>query len=267
MSLVSIIMPVYNTEKFLRDAIDSVLGQTHQEWELLIVNDGSTDGSAQIVGDYDDSRIKYFEQKNRGVSAARNVGLSKMRGDYFCFLDADDMFTKDSLSSRLSKFENPEIDFVDGVIRSYDEGMNNEMGEFTPTHNGSPLPQLLKLSPSCFFGITWMIRRHGNMAYVFDEDMSHAEDLWFFMELASKKAGFYSFVTNTIYCRREVSGSAMSNLDKLALGYSQLLKKVRKSGIANSGEVSSLKSKIRSILIKSAVSRFRFDIVFKQLIS
>ncbi|MEO9473982.1 MAG: glycosyltransferase family 2 protein [Cyclobacteriaceae bacterium] len=267
MSLVSIIMPVYNTEKFLREAIDSVLDQTYQEWELLIVNDGSTDASAEIIGSYDDSRIRYFEQENMGVSAARNVGLSNMGGDYFCFLDADDMFTKDSLSSRLSKFENPEIDFVDGVIISYDEQMKNKAGEFTPTHNGSPLPQLLMLSSSCFFGITWMIRRDRSMDYIFDEGMSHAEDLWFFIELASRKMGFYSFVPNPIYYRREVSGSAMSDLDKLALGYNQLLNKVREAGIANSGEVSSLKSKIRSVMIKSAMTRFRLDIVFKQLIS
>ncbi|MEP0368883.1 MAG: glycosyltransferase family 2 protein [Cyclobacteriaceae bacterium] len=267
MSLVSVIMPVYNTEKFLRDAIDSVIGQTHQEWELLIVNDGSTDGSAQIVDDYDDSRIKYFEQENKGVSTARNVGLSKMSGDYFCFLDADDMLSRDSLSSRLSKFENPEVAFVDGVIRSYDEQMKNEVGEFKPTYTGYPLSQLLKLSSSCFFGITWMIRRDSDMDYIFDEKMSHAEDLWFFIQLASRKLASYSFVNEPIYYRREVSGSAMSNLDKLATGYYQLLNKVREAGIANPEELATLKSKIRSVLIKSAIYRLRFDIVFKQLIS
>ena len=84
-ALVSILMPVYNAEAFISEAITSVIRQSHKNWELLIVNDGSTDRSKNIIHSFPDKRIQYFEQQNRGVSVARNVGLKNMKGDYFCF--------------------------------------------------------------------------------------------------------------------------------------------------------------------------------------
>lgn len=94
MKKVSIIMPVYNCEKYLVESLDSVLHQTLQEWELLCVNDGSDDDSLEILEHYQskDNRIKIFTQPNQGAGAARNLGLQYAKGEYIAFLDADDYY-------------------------------------------------------------------------------------------------------------------------------------------------------------------------------
>ena len=89
---ISIILPVYNVEKYLPECLDSVLAQTFQDWEVICVNDGSPDNCGKILNEYapKDSRIKIITQKNQGVSVARNNGLKLAKGDYVCFLDSDD---------------------------------------------------------------------------------------------------------------------------------------------------------------------------------
>ncbi|MCD6327435.1 glycosyltransferase, partial [bacterium] len=89
--IVSIIIPVYNDEKHVADAIESALAQTLKEVEVIVVDDGSTDGTAQVLTQYE-GRIKIVRQENRGVSAFRNAGLHASRGKYICFLDSDDTF-------------------------------------------------------------------------------------------------------------------------------------------------------------------------------
>ncbi len=90
--LVSIMMPAYNAEQFIAQAIESVLAQTYQNYELIIVNDGSTDRTPSLVLKYDDSRIRVIHQSNGGEASARNTALRHMRGEYIAFLDADDVF-------------------------------------------------------------------------------------------------------------------------------------------------------------------------------
>lgn len=95
--LVSVIVPVYNVEKYLRQCLDSILGQTYKNLEVIIVDDGSTDSSANIIKEYKkkDDRIVVISQKNQGLSAARNVGIKKANGDYIMFVDSDDWIAPD----------------------------------------------------------------------------------------------------------------------------------------------------------------------------
>ena len=92
MPAISVIMPVYNVEKYLPRCIDSVLNQTFQDWELICVNDGSPDGSAAILSEYAnrDARIKIVTKKNGGLSDARNAGMAVATGDYILYVDSDD---------------------------------------------------------------------------------------------------------------------------------------------------------------------------------
>lgn len=80
--LISIIVPIYNVEKYLRECLDSILGQTYEHFECLLINDGSPDNSAEICGEYvsKDSRFKYFEKENGGVASARNLGIERSGG-------------------------------------------------------------------------------------------------------------------------------------------------------------------------------------------
>lgn len=92
MPAISVIIPVYNVEKYLRRCLDSVLNQTFQDWEAICVNDGSPDNSAEILDEYAarDSRFKVINKKNGGLSDARNVGMTHARGEYILYLDSDD---------------------------------------------------------------------------------------------------------------------------------------------------------------------------------
>ncbi len=90
--LVSVIMPVFNGERFIAQSIESVLAQTYPHWELIVVNDGSTDGTAGIVAQFTDPRIRCIQQDNKGLAGARNTGIDEARGKYLAFLDADDVW-------------------------------------------------------------------------------------------------------------------------------------------------------------------------------
>ena len=90
--MISIIVPVYNVEPYLRKCLDSILAQTYRDLEILIIDDGSTDGSGRICDEYagKDDRIKVFHTENHGLSAARNYALDRSHGDYIAFIDSDD---------------------------------------------------------------------------------------------------------------------------------------------------------------------------------
>ena len=91
--LISVIVPVYNVEPYLRRCVESILHQTYQNLEVLLVDDGSTDASGIICDEYAaiDDRVTVIHQKNGGLSAARNMGTDRARGEYLCFVDSDDL--------------------------------------------------------------------------------------------------------------------------------------------------------------------------------
>lgn len=101
MHKVSVIIPIYKTEEYLKECIDSVINQTYKNIEIILINDGSPDNSEQICLEYCEkySNIKYYHQKNQGVSIARNVGISKAEGEYVFFLDSDDYIDKNFIKS------------------------------------------------------------------------------------------------------------------------------------------------------------------------
>jgi glycosyltransferase involved in cell wall biosynthesis len=111
--LVSIMMPAYNAEKYIGQAIESVLDQTYSNWELIIVNDGSKDGTAKVIARFRDKRIKAISQLNSGEATARNTALKAVQGKYLAFLDADDVFLPHHLEQTVSYLvDHPEIDAV-----------------------------------------------------------------------------------------------------------------------------------------------------------
>lgn len=111
-AIVSIIVPVYNVEPYLTQCLDSILEQNLNEWECILVNDGSTDRSGAICDDYSikDERFRVIHKSNGGVSSARNVGLAMSRGEWICFVDSDDRLTSDALSYMLKITEKTNAD-------------------------------------------------------------------------------------------------------------------------------------------------------------
>lgn len=166
--LVSIILPVYNGEKYLTSAIDSVLSQTYSDWELLIVDDGSVDESAAISDDYagKDSRIKVFHRPNGGVNSARAKGVDNASGEYLAFLDADDIFSPDALEYWVGNFRD-----TDDLIATWDK--ESEIGRddyLVELWKGGIGPEL--------WGKMFRMSKYRQMDYSIDRRMAMGEDLF-----------------------------------------------------------------------------------------
>ena len=127
--LVSIIIPVYNVEKFLNECVDSVLTQTYKNLEILLVDDGSTDNSGIICDDYlsKDQRIKVIHKKNGGLSSARNSAMDIMKGEYVYFLDSDDYISSDLIERYVSLMECFKADIVQGTSYEFWGDVNSKI--------------------------------------------------------------------------------------------------------------------------------------------
>ncbi|MBU3822288.1 glycosyltransferase family 2 protein [Flavobacteriaceae bacterium XHP0103] len=126
--LVSVIIPVYNAEKFLEKCIDSLLSQSFKDYEVLLINDGSSDHSGSVCHKYSniDNRIRVFHQKNKGASAARNLGMEKAKGEWICFVDSDDWVKENYLNNLVVSIE-PGIDLVIGGFTQTDNNITKEV--------------------------------------------------------------------------------------------------------------------------------------------
>lgn len=111
---ISVIIPVYNVEKYLRCSLDSICTQTYTDWECILVDDGSIDASGLICDEYElkDSRIRVFHKENGGVSSARNLGLDNATGDWILFVDADDYIVPTCLETLVRTIENNDVDVL-----------------------------------------------------------------------------------------------------------------------------------------------------------
>ena len=120
-------MPTHNYGCFIEEAIKSVLDQTYQDFELIIIDDGSSDDTGSVIEKYRD-RLTYIQKEHHGQTHARQIGIDLAKGDYFCFLDADDMYEKDMLKTQVSFLEKyPDIDFIFSDSRNFDEkGLKDE---------------------------------------------------------------------------------------------------------------------------------------------
>ena len=137
--MISIIIPVYNVEKYLPDCLDSVLSQSYDDLEIICVNDGSTDGSNEILGHYAERnlRIRVINQQNEGLSSARNTGIRNANGDYVFFLDSDDMIAPDAMQKIASLLDGCDLDILlfDGSLLFDDENAREEYGNDIQSYN------------------------------------------------------------------------------------------------------------------------------------
>ena len=251
-------MPAYNASRFIRDSINSVLNQVYSNWELLIINDGSTDTTGEVVKSFTDKRIRYFEKKNGGVSSARNLGLKEMKGEYFCFLDADDELPENSLELRATYLqEHPEVDLLDGWVLVMDQKMGDIHRVYGPSYKGKVARLFIRVDDRYFFGPNLMIRNK-RQPYRFNEEMTHVEDLWFYTELAWKGNLNYGYVDDVIYHYRRTPGSAMSNLTSLEKGYWDYYFNVSKLQGVTKDELNYLKRKIKRIMFRSYLRHKKF---------
>lgn len=130
--IVSLIVPVYNGEDYIGKTVQSVLKQTYDNWELLIIDDGSTDHTKEVINKFKDHpRIKYFYKKNGGQGSARNLGIKKSKGSYLAFLDADDLWDEDRLEMQIKLLLEKDVSLVFSPMRCIDKSgkyLNKSLG-------------------------------------------------------------------------------------------------------------------------------------------
>ena len=127
MTDISIIVPVYNAEEYLKKCLDSLVNQTKKELEFILINDGSTDKSEEIIKTYKDKRIKYFKNKNQGIGKTRNFGIEKATGKYLMFLDSDDYFSNDACEILWKTAEKEKADLIVFDYYRVEKGNLNEV--------------------------------------------------------------------------------------------------------------------------------------------
>ncbi|MGE8204713.1 glycosyltransferase family 2 protein [Heyndrickxia sp. NPDC080065] len=128
-SLVTIIVPVYNIEKYLKTCIESIINQTYTQIEIILVNDGSTDSSLEICKQYIyDNRVTIIDKKNEGLSSARQAGIDKANGEYICMVDSDDYIEKDFVEKMYSKIHNDDSDICACASRFFSDKFSRVFG-------------------------------------------------------------------------------------------------------------------------------------------
>jgi teichuronic acid biosynthesis glycosyltransferase TuaG len=216
--LVSIIMAAYNAEPYIAEAIRSALAQTHAELELIVVNDGSTDGTRAVIDSFTDPRLLRIDQPNGGIGSARNAALDRANGAFVCFLDADDVLPPNSVKARLDVLlTDPGLSFADGTVLFQDRDLTTVLRKRVPSFSGEPLSRLAVFDPACFFGNTWMIRWDKAYTYRFEPAITHAEDLLFYLAMAQGRR--YGHTSEPVLIYRITGHSSMTKLEGLERSY------------------------------------------------
>lgn len=218
--MISIIIPFYNSCGYLNQCIDCLLKQTYTDFEAIFINDGSSDNYKEIFNMIDDSRIKLIEQKNSGVSSARNNGLKNAKGKYICFLDVDDVYKNNYLEKMVETIVNNDCDVVlCNYEEKYKSSVNivkyhwkNEILDKNDIHNIFIPTLLSNLNSLKEFNrcLVWRTMIKANIAknIKFDEKVSTAEDLLYLIEIYSLVENIY-FLDDSLYIYNRYSGTTL----------------------------------------------------------
>jgi len=221
---ISVVMPVYNVEAYIADAIGSVLAQSFTDFELLIVDDGGTDKSIEICRSFDDPRIRIISQVNRGLAGARNSGILRARGNYIALIDSDDMWHRDKLSLHAIHLDNnPDVGlsysgsrFVDAKGRSLRQAQRPKLSDIqvhdilcrNPVGNGSA-PVIRK---SVLDKVAFLHPREPDRICFFDENFRQSEDIEMWLRLALVGQCKFEGIKGLLTFYRIVSGALSANI-------------------------------------------------------
>ena len=249
MPTISVIIPAYNAEKFIKGTINSVLNQTFRDLELIVINDGSTDGTLEVISSFSDSRLQVFSYPNAGPQKSRNRGIEQAKGEYLSFLDSDDLWTPDKLERQLQALqENPDA----AVAYSWTDFIN-ESGERLPGGQHfkftKDVYEQLLLGDFIGSGSNPLIRRDALLNVgPFDESLVGGQDWEMWLRLAAQY--HFAVVPSTQVFYRQSASSWSSYLKRQEQGYNQVIEKC----LANAPE----KIKIKKLRKKIMGNRYKF---------
>lgn len=228
--LISVIIPAYNAERWLGDAVGSVLAQTIGNWEVVIVNDGSTDSTSAVARTFTDPRIRVIDKENGGVSSARNRGIQAAKGAFLFFLDADDVMLPDNLEERMGLLESSGAAWAFASIAIVDPDLRRTGVELTGVDENVLQTVLLAERPAVpGAGSNILVRRDCLASGIaFDETLSNAADQDFSIQLAAKYKPVR--VPRTLVLYRMVPGSMSRNIEGYAKDHMRLYAKADRAG-------------------------------------
>lgn len=264
MPKVSVIIPVYNTDQYVAEAMYSILNQTLTDIELIAVNDGSTDNSLEVITKIaeSDKRVKIFSQQNKGQSEARNLGISNSTGDYLYFMDSDDVLVETALDECVTKGEANNLDIV-----FFDADILNQVSDFSLGFDYSRLHHLedkiykgvdaleemvdkkiFRVSP-CLY----ILKRqfYLNSGHSFYSGIIHEDEL--FTPILFLKAGDVSFINKKFFLRRLRPDSVMTKkmTDRNIYCYKVVLSEIKKHIEASASQEKRVLEKLINNIIEA----------------
>lgn len=233
--LISIIVPIFNTEKYLHQCLDSILSQSYGNFECLLINDGSTDASASICREYvaKDARFRYFEKENGGVSSARNLGIERSGGAYITFIDSDDWVEFDYLEVLYAAIIQETADISVSSYRTYEMSKNRWLFHafkrvehqkvFSRQELFNQLMFLHSFDSSYGFVSCKLVRKSVLAGIWFNESTHLGEDMefWFKLYLIAEKVVFSN--RDTYVYRRDLNDSRYATLKHIRSNVQQRL--------------------------------------------
>ncbi len=225
MSKVSVVIPSYNAMKYLPETVESVLQQTFADFELLIIDDGSSDKTVDWVSQLDDSRIRLISQPNQGAASARNTGIKYSKGKYIAFLDADDLWRTTKLEKQVRYLEdNPAV----GLVHTWTAFIQSDgipTGRLMTTHGKGNVWEQMVVYNLVRCGSTAMVRRccFEDVGY-FDQTLKYAEDWDMWIRISAN----YSFETihEPLVLYREHANNKSKNYEGQLDSFCKILNKV-----------------------------------------
>ena len=217
---ISVIVPVYNVEAYLERCVESILQQTYTHFELILINDGSTDSSGQIcdhlASQYEN--IKVYHIENAGVSNARNMGIQLATGSWVTFIDSDDFVTQDYLATLASAVEGLNVGFVIAPLHHIKNGIVTDI----PSHSGKTelwsteetMKELLMTTRTSFFPVAKLFKRDLLADEKFNTNYHLAEDALFLTELLLKTRCSCVFIDKPVYYYDHREGSATTSVNQ-----------------------------------------------------
>jgi glycosyltransferase involved in cell wall biosynthesis len=240
MQKVSVVIPVYKAERYIEDTVRSVLNQSYQNLEILIIDDESPDQSVEICQQFSDSRIRILHQKNRGLAGARNTGIRHSQGEYLAFLDADDLWLADKIEKHIAHLESsPDVGVSFSPSAFIDENGNPwglyQMSKLkditpldlfcrTPIGNGSAAV----LRREVFESIKFLDNLYGSIEdFYFDENFRESEDVECWLRIAIQTTWKIEGIPQALTLYRVNSSGLSANLHKKLESWKKLIEKVR----------------------------------------
>ena len=229
---ISVIVPVYNVEAYLERCVESILHQTYTNFELILINDGSTDSSGQICDQlaHQNENIKVYHIENAGVSNARNIGIQLATGVWITFVDSDDFVTKDYLATLASAVEGGNVGFVIAPLHHIKNGIVTDL----PPYSGrkelwsteETMKELLMTTKTSFFPVAKLFKRDLLVDEKFNTDYHLAEDALFLTELLLKTRCSSVFIDKPIYYYDHREGSATTSVNRYVFDTIEVYKNI-----------------------------------------